>query len=166
MKTILVFMCFYSALILPTAQMSGMDGKSNTNAVDDIKETVGDTTSFKEEYDSPNLEYTDFMGGQISTDVYLLCSKYNEILSYRLGFLSEKDTYQYCKVESLNGRLSSNVIRKFQTVQYFIPAQNSNSQEYTDILTIKYYDENDMLLSEKEKYIYWNETEGIYNTLN
>ncbi len=112
---------------------------------------------------SEDLVYTDF--SDVSTDVCLLCLNDNGKTYYRLGFVSDEDDYQYCKIESLNGTLENNVIGKFETVRYWIEYSQSK-EDMADILSIKYYDADGKVLSMQEKKVYLPESGTIVYTYN
>lgn len=113
---------------------------------------------------STNLEYTDF--GGINTDVYFISTKENEKINNKLVFISDIDEYQYCKIESIYGNLENNEIKKNQSTLYSIDLHQDNNLDYIDKLTLKYYNDVGKLLEFKEKFIYWDEVNKSYYTLN
>lgn len=113
---------------------------------------------------SEELEYTDLNG--VNTDVCLFCLNDNGKYCYRLGFVSDDDAYQYCKIESLNGILQHNVIEKFETVQYWLDLSQNKENTFTDLLSIKYYDADGNVLRMQEKYVYFDELSNVLYTIN
>lgn len=150
----------YDRGVIETVQK--MKEKMNIMDEDVISDSGG--VSLKDDLFSGDLEYSTYI--ENASDVFLLCIDKAEGNIYKLGFLSDREECCYCKVESLNVKLESNVIDKFKTVQYFIEPPKNKSDEFADILNITYYDADHKVLEYQEKYVYWDEKSNSFYTAN
>ena len=70
----------------------------------------------------------------------------------------------YLKLECENGRVQSNIISKYNTVNYYLNAGNQMDDEYADRITIHYYDADGKLLCWSTKFIYWDSIQETYDS--
>ncbi len=99
---------------------------------------------------------------EVSGGVNFWCENINGENHLKLEYIPQDEQFEYCKVECENGRVQSNIISKYNTVNYYLNAGNQIEDEYADRITINYYDEEGTLLSWSVKNIYWDPIQETY----
>lgn len=101
---------------------------------------------------------------EVSGGVNFWCETIDGEVYLKLEYIPQDEQFEYCKVECENGRVQSNIISKYNTVNYYLNAGNQMDDEYADRITIHYYDADGKLLCWSTKFIYWDSIQETYNS--